>query len=301
MLPVVAVLGVGGADGFSGTAEWLPPLVACMLPAAVLVGDWWEGWPGSRTRHPGLINVAVAAAIGIVVYLLSSYLLPGKGVVPAIAFVAFVEISVVSEKRPFHRLPRIIGGVVGLAGAWSISALIVTLSPWPSDGLLALTATIGATQIVVMAVLDGGPAKSIAPTAVRVLLMNAVCLGAGACVYRLGVWSIGGAGLWTALMASVTSSAIAASWLPRPEPGRMSRRNAIRRRLQTTTAFSGFGAIVVVLARQVATPAEVATVTLWLTYLWAGAVGLTVVSYSMLFGWWWPAGKTTRLTTALEP
>ena len=172
--------------------------------------------------------------------------------------------------------------------SWSIAALIATLGPWAATELLAVTVTVGAVQIVWMAVLNGGAAARIASMALRVVVMNAVTLGAGTAVYWFGRWAVGDASLWTTLMAGVTASAITASWLQAPAATATAAADAVRTRLAESALFA-LGAVLLIIGAFVASaPADRESVMAWLAYVGSGALGVSVVSYALLSRWWWP-------------
>ncbi|MFD4577703.1 hypothetical protein ACFWNK_36125 [Streptomyces sp. NPDC058417] len=291
VVPAAALLSAAGG-GITSTLRSVAPVVACALPIALLVADWWRGRPGTALAaalriHPGAVNLIVVLAAAVAVHRVSAALLPGRTAAPAIAFVVFVEITVVSEHRPFHRIPATPGAVCALAAAWSVAALVTGSGLGADDGLLALTVTIGAVQILLMAVLDGALKGWITPSGRRIAVANGLCLGAGTTAWLGGTRFVDPVN-WTALMAALTGAAVTACWVPAPGGGPAGGR-VHARRFTVTAVLTTAGVLAVSIACRHLHAAGQELLIRWSAYLGLGAVGFAVVSYSMLFAWWWPS------------
>lgn len=221
VIPIAAALAIGaGADG---STLVLGPLVIYALPLVVMVGFWWENWPGTRlrARWSGWVDTALIAAGAIVLTGLGQSLAgrrldpvglfdpaPGPGHVPtfpatlplgATAFVAMLQITLVGEGWPLRGLRRLTAGLLAVALSW-VAAVVVQFAlvrieppagtdvvarqgPVPAADLGATLVLIGAWQVIWYVVWRGWPFSTITTRSLRLCCAHASVLGAGVLTY----------------------------------------------------------------------------------------------------------------------
>lgn len=220
VLPIAAALAVGA--GGEGSTLVIGPLVTHSLPLVVMVAFWWQGWPGTRLR-PALsgwadtalivVGAVVLTGIGQVIaggLDLSAMFVPspGPGHVPTFpatlpvagaAFVVMLQITLVGERRPLHRLPRLPAGVLAVAVSWVVavvaclafvridppagSEVVARYGPVPGADAGAALVLIGAWQVLFYVVWRGWPFSSIRRPAARLSAAHATVLGGGILTY----------------------------------------------------------------------------------------------------------------------
>jgi hypothetical protein len=150
VVPVAALLifGVGGSESSVRVGA---PIVTCALSVVVMVGFWWDDWPGTVIRPrawSGWIDTAFIVGAAIVLTLLAQVVVgrpdlqgifessPGVGhaaTFPAVlplagaAFTIMLELTLVFEGWPLRRLPRVPGGLVAIALSWLIAVVLYHL------------------------------------------------------------------------------------------------------------------------------------------------------------------------------
>jgi hypothetical protein len=236
VFPVALLLGFG-----AGSAEpsvlVLGPLATFALPVIAMIAFWWGDWPGTTLRRqewagwadtvPVIAGAVVLTAVGQAI--VDHFDLrgvfeanPGAGHAPtfpqamplaASAFVAMLELTLVSEGWPLQRLGQLRAGVVALAISWAAGLAVY----WLVDrtGLLAgaplgaLLVSIGMWQVLLFVVLQGWPLSEVRPQALRLLTANAVVIGGGWLTYVL----LHRAGGWHAPTISAAGGAVVAGGL----------------------------------------------------------------------------------------
>jgi hypothetical protein len=210
VIPLTVLLAVG-VDGAEKSMLVLAPIVLFAMPVIFMTIFWWEDWPGSkrRARQTGRLDVlfiGLAAiyltALGQVVvahFDLRSIFDPrvGPGRVPTfpatmpvagVAFVAMVEITLVSERWPLRRLGTLIGGLSALAISWGVAIGVYHAAfGFVSGGRLgALLVLIGLWQVWFFLVWRGWPISSLGRRWQRLWLGNATVLIGGVGTYAAG-------------------------------------------------------------------------------------------------------------------
>ncbi|MFB7797622.1 hypothetical protein [Isoptericola sp. NPDC056134] len=217
VLPLATLLAVGA--GGDGATVVVGPLVTFSLPLLIVIALWWDDWPGSHLgpRWTAWANIAVVAAGAIVLAGVAQSIVggldpaglfraaPGPGHIPsfpatvplgAMAFVLVLELTLVGERRPLHRLPPRLGGFAALAACWSLAVVLFLLlvdvdspagslvaprtGPLPGGFAAAALAVVGSCQVLGHVVLRGWPTSRIAGPGRRVLAAHATMLGAAA-------------------------------------------------------------------------------------------------------------------------
>ena len=159
--PVAALIAFG-AGGAQRSVLVLAPLVTFALAPIVMIAFWWEDWPGTRLRASwsGWFDTLLIAAVAVLLTGLAQIVVgrldvggifnptPGQGRVPTFpatmplggaAFVAMIELTLVTEGWPLRRLGRVVGGLLALAfscaSALAVYFALVDFTPPPGSGL----------------------------------------------------------------------------------------------------------------------------------------------------------------------
>jgi hypothetical protein len=217
VVPIAAVLAVG-AGGPERSALILGPLVTYALPLVAVVAFWWEDWPGTRLRAglSGWADTVVIALGALVLTAIAQSLAggldpvglfdatPGAGHVPTFpatlplagtAFVVMLELILVGEGWPLHRLPRIPAGLIALAVSCAVATLVyVTVvdirppagsrviardGPVTGEHLGTVLVLIGAAQVLVYVLWQGRPFAAITSRRTRLACAHVAVIGAG--------------------------------------------------------------------------------------------------------------------------
>ena len=142
------------------------------------------------------------------------------------AFVAMLELTLVSEGWPLRRLGRFTAGVAALAFAWVVALAVYLLAvdfdappgsglasrhgPLSGEVLGAILVVIGAWQVWWFVAWSGWPFTSVQRRWLRLLAANAVVLGGGVLTY---VASHDVAGVDPATISAVAGTVVAAGLL----------------------------------------------------------------------------------------
>jgi hypothetical protein len=142
------------------------------------------------------------------------------------AFVAMLEVTLVSEGWPLQRIPRRPAGVVALALSWAIALLVyftlVAVHPVAGSGLVdrsgpvaakdlgAVLVLIGAWQVWLFVAWRGWPLSKIERRWLRLSAANVLVIGGGVVTYVVA-HSIGG--VRPARLSAVAGSVVAAGLL----------------------------------------------------------------------------------------
>lgn len=247
VLPIAAVMAI--AAGGDGSTLVLAPLITYALPLVAIVAFWWEDWPGTRLRASlsGWANTALIAAGAVVLTAIGQAVAghldpvaifqasPGAGHVPTFpatlplagtAFVAVLEITLVGERWPLDKLPRLPAGLIALVCSWAIAIVVyVTLvaitppagssvtprhGPVPGADLGAALVVISCWQVLVFVVWRGWPLARIVNRPIRLACAHILVLGGGLLSYVVlhAAW-----GLDSATTAAVAGCFIASGLL----------------------------------------------------------------------------------------
>jgi hypothetical protein len=245
VVPIAAALAIG-AGGADDSVLVLGPLVASALPVVAMVAFWWEDWPGTRLRAgvSGWVDTLVIAVGAVLLTLLAQSLAggldlgglfdatPGSGHVPTFpatlplagtAFVAMLELTLVGEGWPLHRLPRIPAGLVALAVAWAVAILVyVTMveirppagsavtareGPLTGEQLGTVLVLIGAAQVLVYVLWQGWPLGAVTSRRMRLACAHVAVIGSGIVTFAVVHAALG---VGTATMAAAGGCFVAA-------------------------------------------------------------------------------------------
>jgi hypothetical protein len=236
VVPVALLLGFGAGSAESSVLV-LAPLATFGLPVIAMIAFWWEDWPGTTLRcqeWSGWVDTVLAVAGAVVLTFAGQAIVdhldlhgvfeptPGAAHAPtfphamplaASAFVAMLELTLVGEGWPLHRLGRLRAGVVALAISWAAGLAVY----WLVDrtGLLAgaplgaLLVSIGVWQVLLYVVLQGWPLSAIRPQAPRLVTAHAVVIGGAWLTYVLLHRAAG----WHAPTISAAGGAVVAGGL----------------------------------------------------------------------------------------
>jgi hypothetical protein len=184
VLPTALALALG-AGAPERSAAVLGPIVTYSLPLIALVAFWWEDWPGTRLppSWSGWADTALIA-VGALAAREAGQAVAGDSIaLPAAAFVAMLELTLVGEGWPLRRLPRLTAGWVALASSWAL-ALVVYFALAPVRGHLAtVLIVIGAWQVLFYVALRGRPFSSIARRGIRLACGHAGVLALSLVTY----------------------------------------------------------------------------------------------------------------------
>lgn len=244
VVPIAAARAIGA--GGEGSVRILAPIITYSLPLVIMVAFWWADWPGTRFRasKAGWIDTALIAAGAVVLtgigQALAGHLDPtglfdpsaGPGHVPTFpatlplagtAFVAMLQLTLVGEGWPLHRLRPLPAGLLALALSW-IVAVVVYLTvvevepisgsevtarhgPVPGAELGAVLVLISAWQVLGYVSWRGWPFATIDNRAVRLTAAHVTVLGGGILTFFIAHRLMG---FETARIAAVAGCFIAA-------------------------------------------------------------------------------------------
>jgi hypothetical protein len=236
VVPVALLLGFGAGSAESSVLV-LGPLATFGLPVVAMIAFWWEDWPGTTLRRQewsGWADTVLVIAGAVVLTVAGQATVdhpdlrgvfepdPGGTHAPtfphamplaASAFVAMLELTLVSEGWPLHRLGQLRAGVVALAISWAAGLAVYLLVD--RTGLLAgaplgaLLVSIGVWQVLLFVVLQGWPLSEVRSQALRLVTANAVVIGGGWLTYVLLHRAAG----WHAPTISAAGGAVVAGGL----------------------------------------------------------------------------------------
>jgi hypothetical protein len=245
VIPIAVLLSIG-AGSPEASVVVLAPLVTFALPVVAMVAFWWEDWPGTRLRASWsgwgdtvLIAVAAIVLTGIGQAIAGHLDLrgifdptPGPGHVPTFpatlalagaAFVAMLEVTLVSEGWPLRRIPPLPAGVVALAISWAIALVLyftlVAVHPAAGSGLVdrsgpvagkdlgAVLVVVGAWQVWLFVAWRGWPFSEIDRRWLRLSAANLLVIG-GAVLTYVAAHDVGG--VRSARLSAVAGSFVAA-------------------------------------------------------------------------------------------
>jgi hypothetical protein len=244
VLPIAAALAIGA--GSEGSVRILAPIITYSLPLVVMVAFWWADWPGTRFRasKAGWIDTALIAAGAIVLTGIGQTLAghldptglfapsPAPGHVPTFpatmplggtAFVAMLQLTLVGEGWPLHRLRALPAGLLAVALSWIVavvvyltvvevepasgSEVIARHGPVPGAELGAVLVLIGACQVLGYVMWRGWPFATIDNRAIRLIAAHLIVLGGGILTFFIAHRLMG---FETARIAAVAGCFIAA-------------------------------------------------------------------------------------------
>lgn len=223
VVPVAALFAFGGG-GTANSVALFAPLVTFALPPVAMVAFWWEDWPGSRVRPgwSGLVDTVLIAVAAILLAMAGqafvgdldfvgifdptpppghAALFPASLPLAGGAFVAMLQLTLVCERRPLLRLPRIPAGIAALVVSWGAAIILYIVAvdfrappgsgltgesgPVPGDELGAVLVLIGAWQVWFFVVWRGWPFAESRHSWVRVVSANIVVIGGTLLTYAL--------------------------------------------------------------------------------------------------------------------
>ncbi|MGK5740262.1 hypothetical protein [Micromonospora sp. URMC 103] len=228
VVPLFFVLAFGAGDAESSLLV-LGPLTTFALPVIAMIAFWWQDWPGSALRAgwSGFTDTVLAAAGGVALTVAAqavvgrvdlrgvffahagpahSATFPVTLSLGAGAFVAILQLTLVSEGWPLRRFGRIGSGVAALALCWAVAVaaylLLVNLDevpaavrgaghlrnpggPLPAAAYGALLIVLGVWQVILFVALRGWPFSRISRRGPRLLAGNAAVLAGTAVTFLL--------------------------------------------------------------------------------------------------------------------
>jgi hypothetical protein len=324
-----AVILAFAVDGAQGSTVVLGPLAVFALAPTAMIAFWWQNWPGTRLRASwsGWADTLLIAAIAVALTIAGQVLVgsfdlrgifsptPGPGHSPVFpitlplagaAFVAIMQLTFVCERWPLSRFGPAVGGVFALAAAWAVAIVLffglVGVQPPANSGLIRLSGPLAPAELGALLVLtglwqvwfyiawDGWPFTRLARRSMRLLVGNAVVVGAGGITYLIA----DAVGMAAVTMIGVGGSFIAAAlllgllfdgWLPRaPSP-------ALRRPITVVVDLvlaAILYAVVTAYANHlrwtIVDPEE------WVAHVMLNAIALSVILH-VAIGQRWPFGR----------
>ena len=238
-----------GAGGPEPSLVVLAPIVTFALPVVAMIGFSWNDWPGARLRPgwSGMTDTVLIVLAAIPLTLLGQLVVghvdlhgvfdptPGPGHVPTFpatmvlggaAFVAMLQIVLVSDGWPLRRLGWLAQGAAALVLSWAVALLVyyllVGVEPPGGSGVRAqsgplagaevggILVSIGVWQVLFFVVWQGWPFTALARPSLALACGNLAVLGAGVLTY---VVLHGVAGLSPLTVSAVAGSVVAAGLL----------------------------------------------------------------------------------------
>jgi hypothetical protein len=236
VIPVALALGSG-----LGTPERsllvLAPISTFALPVIVMIAFWWNDWPGTAMRAPlaGITDTLLVVAGGVLLTIAAQAVVghldlrgvfdpnvplvhvptfPATMVLGGAIFAAMVQLTLVAEGGPLHRLDPITGGVVALALSWAAGVLIdvalVRSGAVPGPELGAILVCVAVPQVAFYVVLGGWPFTRIGSRPIRIGVANVAVIAGGYLGYlALAELARLEAGTITAVAGSVVAGGLA--------------------------------------------------------------------------------------------
>lgn len=235
VVPVALLLGLG-AGGAEPSVLVLGPLSTFGLPVIAMIAFWWERWPGTALRQAwsGWADTALVIAAAVALTMVGQAIVehldlrgifeprpapvhaptfPATMPIAAAAFVAMLELTLVTEGWPLHRLGQVRAGVAALVVSWAVGLAVYALldrgGVLAGPALGALLVSIGVWQVVLFVVLQGWPLAEVRPQAPRLVCSNLVVIGGGWLTY-LALHRLAG---WRAPTISAAGGAVVAAAL----------------------------------------------------------------------------------------
>jgi hypothetical protein len=234
VVPVALLLGLG-AGGAEPSVLVLGPLSTFGLPVIAMIAFWWERWPGTTLRAGSgwadtVLVIAAAVALTMAGQAIVGHLdlrgifkprpasvhaptFPATMPIAAAAFVAMLELTLVTEGWPLHRLGQVRAGGAALVVSWTVGLAVYALldrgGVLAGPSLGALLVSIGVWQVVLFVVLQGWPLAEVRPQAPRLVCANLVVIGGGWLTY-LALHRLAG---WRAPTVSAAGGAVVAGAL----------------------------------------------------------------------------------------
>jgi hypothetical protein len=216
VVPIAVALAIGA--GGEGSTLVIGPLVTHSLPLVAMIAFWWQNWPGTHlwAALSGWANTVLIIAGAVVLTGIGQIIAggldltgmfvphPGPGHVPTFpatlpvagaAFIVMLQVTLVGERWPLHRLPRLPAGVLAVATSWVVAVVgclaVVRIDPPAGSDVIArygpiaggdagaALVLIGAWQVLFFVVWRGWPFSSIRSRAARLSAAHATVLGGG--------------------------------------------------------------------------------------------------------------------------
>jgi hypothetical protein len=326
VVPVTVVLGVGWG-GPERSLLVLGPMSTFALPLIAMIAFWWEDWPGTMLRPPltGLVDTLLVAVGGILFTIVGQAVVAGvdlQGVFDPTAgadhsptfpatmplagavFVAMLELTLVSEGWPLHRLNRYAGGLAALAVAWGVAvllyeSLVAGAGPVAPGDFGAALVCMGILQVAFYVVLGGWPFCVISSRAWRLPTAHLAVIGGGFVIYLALARA---ADLEPGTVSAVAGSAVAAGlvvgmlfegWPDSLMPSASARvAKAAGVAIATVILYAGLRAYAEAVGWTRAVPEE------WIAYAGLNAIGAGVILHVAIGRRWpfaspQPTGATT--------
>jgi hypothetical protein len=217
---------------------------------------------------------------------------PATMPIAAAAFVVMLELTLVTEGWPLHRLGRVRAGAVALAVSWAVGLAVYALldrgAVLAGPALGALLVSIGVWQVVLFVVLQGWPLAEVRPQAPRLVCANLAVIGGGWLTYlalhRLAGWR---APTISAAGGAVVAAALLVGMLFEGWPGVGDARGRALTLAATAVLSAALYAALAAYAAGVAwTRAEAAD---WVAHAGLNAIGAGVILH-VAIGKRWPFG-----------
>ncbi|MGD9989175.1 hypothetical protein [Pseudonocardia sp.] len=238
VVPIAVALAIGA--GGEGSTLVIGPLVTHSLPLVAMIAFWWQNWPGTRlpSALSGWADTALVVVGAVVLTGLGQLLVggldltgmfvatPGPGHVPTFpatlpvagaAFVVMLQITLVGERRPLQRLPRLPAGLLAVAASWAVAVVgtlaLVRIDPVAGSDVLArpgpvtgadagaALVVIGAWQVLFYVVWRGWPFCAIRRTTARLGVAHPSVIGGGILTYLLARGVLGLEASWIGALA----------------------------------------------------------------------------------------------------
>jgi hypothetical protein len=297
VVPVAIALSVG-AGGPEPSVLVLAPIVTFGLPLVAMVAFWWNGWPGSRLRPgwSGLLDTAliVVGAVGLTVLgqaVVAGHVsldgvfdptpaaetdatFPATMRLAGVAFIAILQITLVSEGWPLRFLGPYAGGIAAVVVSWGAALFLDRLE---INGALLVLA--GAWQVWFFVAWGGRPVSALRHRWLRLAAGNALVIG-GAWVSFVLAHDLAGVGedALNAAAGSLIAAALIVGMLFEYEGGLVSIP------LLAVALYVALEAIASAVDWQKVTPDE------WVTHVTLNAIGVSVILH-VAIGQRWPFGS----------
>jgi hypothetical protein len=304
--------------------------VTFALPIVAMIAFWWEDWPGTRLRASwsGWADTLLIVVAAILLTMAGQAVVgrldlrgifdpsPGPGHAPTFpatlplagaAFVAMLQLTLVSEGWPLRRLDRTVAGLAALAVAWAVALavylLLVEADPPAGSGLTersgpvtgaqlgAFLTLLGAWQVWVFVAWRGWPVSGLAHRPARLVTANGAMLGGAALTYMV---AYGLSDIELATISAVAGCFVAAGLVA----GMLFEGSLYDRMPGAWARIVGLGAIVLgaaVLYLLLRAYADGLTWTRAEAEDWVGHVGLNAIGVSVILhvaiGRRWPFGE----------